>query len=118
MILFSSGMGLAIEVWKLRKAVKSVAIETAPGARVPSLRLTPADSYEFSETKLYDEEAMAYLSLALYPVVVGYAMYSLAYDSHKSWYVRAERGREGCGESPQSSRAYYRARPGAHSERA
>jgi len=86
MILFSSGMGLAIEVWKLRKAVKSVAIETAPGARVPSLRLTPADSYEFSETKLYDEEAMAYLSLALYPVVVGYAMYSLAYDSHKSWY--------------------------------
>ena len=29
---------------------------------------------------------MRYLSLAMYPLVVGYSMYSLAYDSHKSWY--------------------------------
>jgi len=86
MILFSNGMGLAIEVWKLRKAIKSVSFVRAEGATFPSLRITPADSYEFSETKIYDEEAMAYLSLALYPCVVGYAAYSLAYDSHKSWY--------------------------------
>ncbi len=86
MILFSSGTGLAIEVWKLRKAVKAVALVTPDGARLPTLRITPADSYEFSETRLYDEEAMAYLSMALYPCVVGYAAYSLTYDSHKSWY--------------------------------
>ena len=86
MILFSSGTGLAIEVWKLKKAIKSMSLRTAPGARIPSLLIVPADSYTMSETKIYDEEAMRYLSLAMYPLVVGYSMYSLAYDSHKSWY--------------------------------
>lgn len=79
-------MGLAIEVWKLRKAIKSVSIGRHDGAMLPSLRIVPADSYAFSETKLYDDEAMTYLSHALYPVVVGYALYSLAYQDHKSWY--------------------------------
>ena len=86
MILFSSGTGLAIEVWKLKKAIKSMSLRTAPGARIPSLLIVPADSYTMSETKIYDEEAMRYLSLAMYPLVVGYSMYSLAYASHKSWY--------------------------------
>jgi len=86
MILFSSGTGLAIECWKLRKAIKVIAFVTAEGSRLPSLRITPADSYEFSETRLYDEEAMAYLSMSLYPCVLGYAAYSLAYNAHKSWY--------------------------------
>jgi hypothetical protein len=34
----------------------------------------------------YDAEAMTYLSYALYPLVFGYACYSLYYESHKSWY--------------------------------
>ena len=34
----------------------------------------------------YDAEAMTYLSYALYPLVLGYACYSLYYESHKSWY--------------------------------
>merc|ERR550537_840146 len=29
---------------------------------------------------------MRYLSAAMYPLVVGYSVYSLAYDTHKSWY--------------------------------
>ena len=86
MILFSNGLGLAIEVWKLRKAIKSISVQKKAGARIPSLVITPADSYTMSETKIYDEEAMRYLSFAMYPAVVGYATYSLAYDSHKSWY--------------------------------
>ena len=86
MILFSSGVGLAIEVWKLRKAIKSMSLQPQPGSRLPKLVIVPADSYALSETKLYDEEAMRYLSLAMYPLVVGYSLYSLAYDSHKSWY--------------------------------
>merc|ERR1719399_2027827 len=48
MILFSTGVGLAIEVWKLRKAIKSVSFETKPGSRFPSLVLVPADSYTLS----------------------------------------------------------------------
>ena len=86
MILISSGVGLAIEVWKLKKAIKTIAVLTKPGHRLPSLVITPADSYSLSETKIYDEEAMRYLSMGMYPVVLGYATYSLAYDSHKSWY--------------------------------
>ena len=86
MILFSSGMGLAIEVWKLRKAIKSVSLRKHAGHTLPSLVITPTDSYSMSETRLYDEEAMRYLSTAMYPLVAGYAVYSLAYDVHKSWY--------------------------------
>ena len=33
----------------------------------------------------YDQEAMRYLSYVLYPLVIGYAIYSLMYKSHKSW---------------------------------
>ncbi len=28
---------------------------------------------------------MRYLSLVMYPLVLGYSMYSLAYEPHKSW---------------------------------
>ena len=37
-------------------------------------------------TKQYDAEAMRYLSYALYPLVIGYAVYALLYESHRSWY--------------------------------
>ena len=29
---------------------------------------------------------MRYLSYALYPLVIGYAVYALLYESHRSWY--------------------------------
>ena len=38
-----------------------------------------------SSTRTHDEEAMRYLSLVMYPLVLGYSMYSLAYETHKSW---------------------------------
>lgn len=38
-----------------------------------------------SKTKQYDKEASVYLSYVLYPLVIGYAIYSLLYKSHKSW---------------------------------
>ena len=38
-----------------------------------------------TRTKEYDQEAMRYLSYVLYPLVIGYAIYSLMYKSHKSW---------------------------------
>ena len=86
MILFSSGTGLAIEVWKVKKAIKSVALHRPAGARLPSVRIVPADSYALSETKAHDQEAMRYLSMLMYPLVAGYAAYSLSHDTHKSWY--------------------------------
>jgi len=86
MILMSNGVGLAIEVWKLRKAIKSVDVHTPAGARFPHLRITPTDSYALSDTKIHDEEAMRYLSLVMYPLVAGYSAYSLAMETHKSFY--------------------------------
>lgn len=38
-----------------------------------------------NKTKQYDEEATRYLSYVLYPLVIGYAIYSLVYETHKSW---------------------------------
>jgi len=29
---------------------------------------------------------MVYLSYALYPIVIGYAIYALKFETHKSWY--------------------------------
>ena len=40
----------------------------------------PADSYALSETKAHDQEAMRYLSMLMYPLVAGYAAYSLSHD--------------------------------------
>lgn len=42
-------------------------------------------SYTKTKTQQYDAEAMRYLSYALYPLVGGYAVYALVYQTHKSW---------------------------------
>jgi hypothetical protein len=34
----------------------------------------------------YDEQAMGYLTWLLIPLVVGYSIYALRYQTHKSWY--------------------------------
>lgn len=43
-------------------------------------------TYVDSETKEHDRVAMKYLSYALYPLVAAYAVYTLVYERHKSWY--------------------------------
>ncbi len=43
-------------------------------------------SYTKTKTKQYDEEATRYLSYVLYPLVIGYSIYTLKYKTHKSWY--------------------------------
>lgn len=50
------------------------------------LKFADRDSYTQSKTKEYDDLAMVYLSYVLYPLVIGYSIYSLIYESHKSWY--------------------------------
>lgn len=89
MILISTGIGLLIELWKVGKAVK-VSLEFKRFATIrislPWVRLTDRESYTKSKTKQYDEQAMKYLSYALYPLVLCYAIYSLVYETHKSWY--------------------------------
>ena len=50
----------------------------------PKLRFKDKESYK--NTKEYDDQAMRYLGYALYPLIVGYALYSLMYEDHKGWY--------------------------------
>ncbi|CAG8490458.1 2965_t:CDS:10 [Paraglomus occultum] len=88
MILIGQGIGLAIEVWKVKKAV-DVEIKAAPTKWYRySVRLV--DKHKLSEseqkTKEYDRLAFKYLSWAAYPLLAGYAVYSLIYNTHKSWY--------------------------------
>lgn len=39
-----------------------------------------------TETKKHDADAIRYLSYVLYPLLAGYAVYALYYETHKSWY--------------------------------
>jgi hypothetical protein len=83
-VLFSTGVGTAIEFWKVTKAMNVTVVRTASG--LPWLRFKDRASYKTSKTDQYDAEAMRYLSYALYPLVIGYAVYALVYQTHKSWY--------------------------------
>eukprot|EP00184_Porphyridium_aerugineum_P000838 CAMPEP_0184698622 /NCGR_PEP_ID=MMETSP0313-20130426/5178_1 /TAXON_ID=2792 /ORGANISM="Porphyridium aerugineum, Strain SAG 1380-2" /LENGTH=785 /DNA_ID=CAMNT_0027157587 /DNA_START=65 /DNA_END=2422 /DNA_ORIENTATION=- len=86
MILVGQFVGLAIEVWKIGKAVKVKSF----GKRkllgfIPWIEWEDKDSYS-STTKEYDMQAMQYLSYVMYPLVILYSIYSLIYKTHKSWY--------------------------------
>lgn len=86
MITVGNGIGVGIAMWKLGKAVKFENF----GKRklfgfIPWFDMTDRESYS-KETKEYDDQAMKYLGYALYPLVLTYALYSLRYERHKSWY--------------------------------
>jgi hypothetical protein len=82
MIMLSVGMGLAIEVWKVSKAV---VLQVRWRGWLPTLGYQDRQSYS-SKTREYDEQAMGYLTWLLIPLVVGYSIYALRYQTHKSWY--------------------------------
>ncbi|KAG0595901.1 hypothetical protein M758_UG207900 [Ceratodon purpureus] len=83
MIILSAGMGCCIEFWKIGKAMH-VEIDRSRG--YPILKFSDRQSYAGNKTKEYDDLAMKYLSYVLYPLVAGFAIYSLMYERHRSWY--------------------------------
>ncbi|KAJ3675504.1 hypothetical protein LUZ60_004546 [Juncus effusus] len=83
MILASSAVGLCIEFWKIGKAMH---VEIDRSGRIPMLRFRDRDSYAKNKTKEYDDMAMKYLTYLLLVIVAGFAIYSLKYEKHKSWY--------------------------------
>ncbi|KAI1504148.1 cleft lip and palate transmembrane protein 1-domain-containing protein [Biscogniauxia marginata] len=88
MILGSQGIGILIEFWKITTVV-NVRLRPAPDSLIP-YRVAFEDKYKLSETeektKEYDEIAFKYMYIAGVPLLIAYAIYSLVYDSHKSWY--------------------------------
>ncbi|KAI8381330.1 cleft lip and palate transmembrane protein 1-domain-containing protein [Radiomyces spectabilis] len=86
MILIGQGFGLLIEIWKVFKALKYELTWTR-GSLLPSLRSQPVqNTQEEDETAKYDAIAFKYLMWVSYPLLFGYAVYSLLYDEHKGWY--------------------------------
>ncbi|RLM65051.1 hypothetical protein C2845_PM16G08420 [Panicum miliaceum] len=83
MILASSGIGVCIEFWKIGKAMH---IEIDRSGMIPMLRFRDRDSYAQNKTKEYDALAMKYLTYVLFLLVIGFSIYSLKYEKHKSWY--------------------------------
>eukprot|EP00871_Galdieria_phlegrea_P002625 jgi/Galph1/3363/GphlegSOOS_G2036.1 len=86
MIVMSSFLGLGLEAWKLTKAfrIKDFGKVKLFGV-IPFFRVKNRKSYA-KTTKELDDQAMKYLSFIIYPLVAGYSIYSLIYETHKSWY--------------------------------
>ncbi|KAG0648188.1 Cleft lip and palate transmembrane 1 [Hyphodiscus hymeniophilus] len=89
MILFSQGMGIVLEFWKITTIVNVRIRPSEPGALIP-YRIAFEDKHVLSETeektKEYDAVAFKYLYMIAVPLLLAYAAYSLKYDTHKSWY--------------------------------
>ena len=92
MILMSVGVGVVIEFWKITKAVN---VHVDRSGVIPRLRFEDKESYS-SVTKEYDDLAYRYLSYLLFPLVIGYAIYSLYYETHRSWYSWVLASLTGC----------------------
>jgi len=86
-VRISVGIGLLIDMWKIPKVLNiSVNHEKKYLGIIPSLVINNKTSYVKSKTNDYDRLAFKYLSWALFPLVFGYAIYSLIYQEHKGWY--------------------------------
>jgi hypothetical protein len=89
MILGSQGIGILIELWKITTVVNVRLRPAAPGSLLP-YRISFEDKHKLSDTeektKEYDEIAFKYMYMAGVPLLIAYAIYSLMYETHKSWY--------------------------------
>ncbi|KAK2191759.1 hypothetical protein NP493_46g04029 [Ridgeia piscesae] len=80
-------IGLLIEIWKIHKVVNvKIDRENLIAGILPRIRLEDKSSYTKSMTKQYDQMAFKYLSWALFPLLVCYAIYSVIYQEHRGWY--------------------------------
>ncbi|OJD17997.1 hypothetical protein AJ78_01954 [Emergomyces pasteurianus Ep9510] len=92
MILGGQAFGIVLEAWKITKTVD---VRLRRPRRDSTLSFLPfvisfEDKHKLSETeqktKEYDEIAFKYLYMLAVPLLGAYAVYSLVYEDHKSWY--------------------------------
>ncbi|KAJ8311058.1 hypothetical protein KUTeg_011392 [Tegillarca granosa] len=87
MVRISIFIGLGIELWKIQKVVNIKIDRERPLFGIfPRITYEDKSTYTESHTKEYDMMAFKYLSWALFPLLGGYAVYSLMYLEHKGWY--------------------------------
>lgn len=89
MILGTQGVGILIELWKVTTVVDVELGPSPPGSWLP-YTIQFKDKHQLTDTeektKEYDEIAFRYMYMAGVPLLIAYGIYSLVYDSHKSWY--------------------------------
>uniref|UniRef100_A0AC35UGN7 Cleft lip and palate associated transmembrane protein 1 n=1 Tax=Rhabditophanes sp. KR3021 TaxID=114890 RepID=A0AC35UGN7_9BILA len=87
MIRVSGCIGLIIELWKVPKCMNvSIDYENKLFGIIPRIKIEDQKAYVESQTKEYDDTAFKYLSWLCFPLLVGYAVYSLVYHEQKGWY--------------------------------
>uniref|UniRef100_K1R4I6 Cleft lip and palate transmembrane protein 1-like protein n=1 Tax=Magallana gigas TaxID=29159 RepID=K1R4I6_MAGGI len=87
MVKVSVSIGLLIEMWKITKVVTfKIDRENLWFGVIPRVTYEDKSTYTESMTKKYDMMAFKYLSWMLFPLLIGYAIYSLLYLEHKGWY--------------------------------
>jgi Cleft lip and palate transmembrane protein 1 (CLPTM1) len=92
MILAGQGFGILLEAWKITKTVDVRLREPGPESRFSFLPYVVVfeDKHKLTETEKktqeYDEIAFKYLYIVAVPLLGVYAIYSLVYETHKSWY--------------------------------
>ena len=79
-VLGPAGVGMFIELWKVCKSLKFSFV----GGK---MQFGEKSAEEIATEKI-DSEAMWYLQWLMYPLVIGGAVYSLLYVSHRSWLVQ------------------------------
>jgi hypothetical protein len=90
LIIISTAVGLLIELWKVKR-VLSIDLDWQHKwmfGLIPRLLFrdkTPPSQLSL-QTNEYDQLAFKYLSWLCFPLVIGYSIYSILYDSHKSVY--------------------------------
>ncbi|RNA33977.1 cleft lip and palate transmembrane protein -like [Brachionus plicatilis] len=86
-VRISVGVGLLIDLWKIPKVLNvTYDYNNKYFGVIPRVHFAHKVSYVKSNTDDYDRLAFKYLSWVLFPLVVGYAVYSLIYHEHKGWY--------------------------------
>lgn len=100
-VLVPSGLGVLMEYWKLAKTMKITQVEPQSSVSAESASTTTPrkargltiagyvigfnDSYD-SRTQKHDDVAVRYLIYAMIPLLLGNAVYSALYKTHRNWY--------------------------------
>ncbi|KAK9324097.1 cleft lip and palate transmembrane protein 1-domain-containing protein [Lipomyces orientalis] len=87
MVMFTQGSGILVEAWKITTAVD---IKIEPSTGFIPYNVVFKDKHVLSDTEKktqeYDQIAFKYMYIAAVPLIGAYAVYSLIYETHKSWY--------------------------------
>ena len=76
------GVSVVIEGWKVNKFLaRNGTFNRLLGVGAAPKELTQMQK----DTDVYDKRAMRVLSIALYPIVAAFGVYSLIYDPQRSW---------------------------------